>query len=119
VFLLDTFGELSRIYQYATVAFVGGTLVPSGGHNPIEPAAHGVPVCFGPSMSNFREIALVFLRSEAAAEVKSAAEAIDFATRMFEDDALQRAWGGRARKAVLQNRGASARTAGRIVELLA
>jgi 3-deoxy-D-manno-octulosonic-acid transferase len=119
VLLLDTLGELAKIYRYATFAFVGGTLVPIGGHNPIEPAAHGVPVCFGPSMSNFREIAQVFLRHEAAAEVRSAAEAIELAAEMFENEDLQRAWGSRARNAVLQNRGASARTASRIVELLA
>jgi 3-deoxy-D-manno-octulosonic-acid transferase len=118
VLLLDTLGELARIYRYATVAFVGGTLVPIGGHNPIEPAANGVPVCFGPSMSNFREIAQVFLRHEAAAEVASAAAAIEFAAKMFEDEELQRAWGARARETVLRNRGASARTAARIVELL-
>jgi 3-deoxy-D-manno-octulosonic-acid transferase len=118
VLLLDTFGELAKIYRYATAAFIGGTLVPIGGHNPIEPAAHGVPVCFGPSMSNFREIAQVFLSHEAAAEVKSASEAIDFAAGMFEDEERQRAWGSRARETVLQNRGASARTAARIVGLL-
>lgn len=118
ILLLDTFGELAKIYRYATVAFVGGTLVPIGGHNPIEPAAHGVPVCFGPSMSNFREIAQVFLRNEAALEVPSAAAAIDFAAGMFEDSERQTAWGSRARQTVLQNRGASARTASRIVELL-
>jgi 3-deoxy-D-manno-octulosonic-acid transferase len=119
VLLLDTLGELAKIYRYATFAFIGGTLVPIGGHNPIEPAAHGVPVCFGPSMSNFREIAQVFLRNEAAAEIRSAAEAVELAAEMFENEDLQRAWGSRARDAVLQNRGASVRTALRIVELLA
>ncbi len=119
VLLLDTFGELARIYRYATVAFIGGTLVPMGGHNPIEAAANGVPVCFGPSMSNFREIAQVFLRNEAAAEVRSAAEVVELAARMIEQPELQRAWGDRARATVLQNRGASERTARRIVELLA
>jgi 3-deoxy-D-manno-octulosonic-acid transferase len=119
VLLLDTFGELAKIYRYATVAFVGGTLVPTGGHNPIEPAAAGVPVCFGPSMSNFREIAQVFLAHEAALQVRDAAEAIDFAGAMFDNAAMQRAWGERARQTVLQNRGASQRTAQRIVELLA
>ena len=118
VLLLDTFGELAKIYRYATVAFVGGTLVPTGGHNPIEPAAAGVPVCFGPSMSNFREIAQVFLRNEAAIEVTNAADVIDFAGRMFDDTHMQQSWGARARETVLQNRGASARTAHRIVELL-
>ncbi|MEA2463267.1 MAG: 3-deoxy-D-manno-octulosonic-acid transferase, partial [Acidobacteriota bacterium] len=119
VLLLDTFGELAKVYRYATVAFVGGTLVPTGGHNPIEPAAAGVPVCFGPSMSNFREIAQVFLAHQAAVQVRDAGEAIDFAGAMFDNAAMQRAWGERARQTVLQNRGASQRTAQRIVELLA
>lgn len=119
VLLLDTFGELARIYRYATVAFIGGTLIPTGGHNPIEAAAAGVPVCFGPSMSNFREIAQVFLRNEAAVQVESAEEAIDFATSMFDNEYMQQTWGARARETVLQNRGASERTARRIVELLA
>ncbi|HEX7153223.1 MAG TPA: 3-deoxy-D-manno-octulosonic acid transferase [Thermoanaerobaculia bacterium] len=119
VLLLDTFGELARMYSYATVAFVGGSLVPIGGHNPIEPAAAGVPVCFGRHMSNFREIAQVFLRNEAAVEVADAGEVLAFARRMLEDEALQRAWGERGRQTVAQNRGASERTARRIVELLA
>jgi len=119
VLLLDTFGELAKIYRYATVAFIGGTLVPTGGHNPIEAAANGVPVCFGPSMTNFREIAQVFLRNEAGAEVQTAADVAEFAARMIEQPELQREWGERARTTVLQNRGASERTARRIVELLA
>ncbi|HEX9986291.1 MAG TPA: 3-deoxy-D-manno-octulosonic acid transferase [Thermoanaerobaculia bacterium] len=118
VLLLDTFGELARMYSYATAAFVGGSLVPIGGHNPIEPAAAGVPVCFGRHMSNFREIAQVFLRNEAAAEVADAPAVLAFVRRMFEDDAQQRAWGERGRQTVLQNRGASERTARRIVELI-
>lgn len=119
ILLLDTIGELARVYRYATAAFIGGSLVPSGGHNPIEPAAVGVPTCFGPSMTNFREIAHVFIRNEAAMQVTSAEEAIAFARGMFVDEGRRRAWGERARQTVLQNRGASERTARRIVELLA
>jgi 3-deoxy-D-manno-octulosonic-acid transferase len=119
VLLLDTFGELSKIYRFATAAFVGGSLVATGGHNPIEPAAVGVPVCFGPHMSNFREIAGVFLRDGGAVEVKSAADLFSFASRMFDDEAAQRDMSERARKTVEQNRGAAARTAARILELLA
>lgn len=119
VLLLDTFGELARMYQYATAAFVGGSIAPFGGHNPIEPAAAGVPVCFGPSMSNFREIATEFLDAGAAEEVASPGEVIEFASRMFRDEAEQRTWGARARQVVEKNRGASERTARRIVELLA
>ncbi len=118
VLLLDTFGELAKMYRYASAAFIGGTLMPIGGHNPIEAAAARVPVCFGPSMSNFRDIAQVFLRNEAAAEVQNASEAAEFMTRMLEQPEVQRAWGERARQTVLQNRGASERTARRIVELL-
>lgn len=118
VLLLDTFGELARIYRYATVAFIGGTLVPKGGHNPIEPAAAGVPVCFGPSMSNFREIAQVFLRNDAAAEVRDAGEVLDFVGTMLDNTSMRNQWGERARQTVLQNRGASERTARCIVELI-
>ncbi|MBK5259680.1 MAG: 3-deoxy-D-manno-octulosonic acid transferase [Thermoanaerobaculia bacterium] len=118
VLLLDTLGELSRIYRYATVAFVGGSIAPFGGHNPIEPAAAGVPVCFGPSMSNFREIAQAFLTSGGAEEVGSAAAAIEFAERMVEDEQARTEIGERARRTVIANRGASARTAARIAGLL-
>jgi 3-deoxy-D-manno-octulosonic-acid transferase len=120
VLLLDSFGELAKIYRFATVAFVGGSLVPgTGGHNPIEPAAAGVPVCFGRFMSNFREIAQVFIDHEAAQQVASAEEVFAFARKMFAEDVLRGEWGERARLAVTQNRGASERTARRIVELLA
>jgi 3-deoxy-D-manno-octulosonic-acid transferase len=119
VLLLDTFGELAKVYRYAHVAFIGGTLVPKGGHNPIEAAAAGVPVCFGPSMSNFREIEQVFLKNEAGMTVESASQAIDFASSMLDNDYLRKTWGDRARATVLQNRGASERTARRIIELLA
>lgn len=118
ILLLDTFGELAKIYRYATAAFVGGSLVPHGGHNPIEPAAAGVPVCFGPHMTNFREIAQAFIGAEGAEEVADGEGVIAFATRIFEDDALRNAWGERARSTVLQNRGASERTALRLLELL-
>jgi len=118
VLLLDSFGELARTYAHATAAFVGGTLAPFGGHNPIEPAAAGIPVCFGPSMSNFREIASAFLDADAAEEVASPQEVIDFAARMFDDDAARRELGQKAKDVVERNRGASKRTARRIVELL-
>jgi len=117
--LLDSVGELSRIYAFGTVAFVGGSLVPTGGHNPIEPAAAGLPVCFGPNMTNFREIASAFLEAHGAVEVKSPAEMYAFAGRMLNDEAERRSYGERARKVVEQNRGAAGRTAQRIIELLA
>jgi len=119
VLLLDTFGELARVYGHATAAFVGGSLVPTGGHNPIEAAAAGVPVCFGPHMTNFREIASEFLRADGAVEVRSAAEVAAFARRMIDDVAARRALGERGRAVVERNRGAAERIARRIVELMA
>lgn len=118
VLLVDTFGELARIYRYATAAFIGGTLAQFGGHNPIEAAAAGVPVAFGPHMSNFREIAAAFL-GHGAEEVRSAAEVIGFAERMFDDENLRRERGQQARQTVEASRGASERTARAIVDLLA
>jgi 3-deoxy-D-manno-octulosonic-acid transferase len=120
VLLLDTLGELAKIYRYANAAFVGGSLFStSGGHNPIEPTAVGVPVTFGPHMSNFREIAEIFLRNGGAVESRSAADVFAFAGRMFDDDGARAAISERARRCVEMNRGAAARTAARIVELLA
>jgi 3-deoxy-D-manno-octulosonic-acid transferase len=119
VLLIDTVGELARLYSYATVAFIGGSLVPTGGHNPIEAAAAGVPVCFGPHMTNFREIASIFLRDGGAVEVLGARDVFTFAQRLLDEPERRESMGARARRAVEQNRGASERTARRIVELLA
>lgn len=118
ILLLDTIGELARVYRYASAAFVGGSLVPHGGHNPIEPAAAGVPVCFGPHMTAFREVAAAFLKNDAAKEVRTPADFARFIEEMTTDDAQRAVYGERARKVVADNRGASERTARRIVELL-
>ena len=71
--LLDTVGELATLYAASDLVFVGGSLVPTGGHNPLEPASCGVPVLFGPHMENFREVAALFLGSGAGAQVADAA----------------------------------------------
>ena len=65
VLLLDSIGELGAIYQLATVAYVGGTLVPTGGHNILEPAYFARPIVIGPHMENFQEIADRFLQGQA------------------------------------------------------
>ena len=119
VLLLDTFGELARVYRHADAAFIGGSLMPTGGHNPIEAAMAGVPISFGPHMSNFREIASVFLRNEGATEVRSAEEVVRFARSVFTDRQEHQRLSERARRTVEENRGASAHTAERMIELLA
>lgn len=65
VLLIDTVGELAALYSLADVAFVGGSLVPKGGHNIIEPAQHGVPILVGPHTENFRDIIRVFQSRDA------------------------------------------------------
>jgi 3-deoxy-D-manno-octulosonic-acid transferase len=72
IFLLDTTGELASLYQLATVAYIGGTLVPTGGHNLLEPAQFGCPTIIGPSMENFAEIAREFLEAPATGPIPGA-----------------------------------------------
>ncbi len=66
VLLLDSIGELRRVYSLATVAVIGGSFLPYGGHNPLEPASLGKAIIFGPEMRNFREMARLFVRDKAA-----------------------------------------------------
>jgi 3-deoxy-D-manno-octulosonic-acid transferase len=74
VLLLDTVGELSRLYGLGTVSFVGGSLVPVGGHNILEPAVFGVPVVYGPHMENFPEISAVMADSGGGIQIGHAGE---------------------------------------------
>jgi 3-deoxy-D-manno-octulosonic-acid transferase len=74
IILLDTVGELARAYGLCVAAFVGGSLVPVGGHNVLEPLAQGRAALFGPQMSNFRDIAAITLDAGLGAEVRDDAE---------------------------------------------
>jgi 3-deoxy-D-manno-octulosonic-acid transferase len=65
VFLVDSIGELAGLYALADIAFVGGSLVPRGGHNIIEPAQHGVPIVVGTHTENFRDIIWLFRQNDA------------------------------------------------------
>jgi 3-deoxy-D-manno-octulosonic-acid transferase len=76
IFLLDTTGELASLYPLATAAFIGGTLVPTGGHNILEPAQAGCPIVIGPSMENFAEIAGRFLQANALIQVRDSSDLI-------------------------------------------
>lgn len=114
--LLDTIGELSRLYRHARVAFVGGSLVPGGGHNPVEPAAVGVPVAFGPYMNNFREVAGTLTQSGGGVAVNGVAGLEAFVMTMVTDDDAHRRRSRAAIQSVEANRGAVARIAQTIVE---
>ena len=107
VIVLDTVGELLGLYALATVAFVGGSLVAWGGHNPLEPAVWGRPVLFGPHMGNFQAMAEAFLARGAAVQVPDAA-ALGATVRALLADARRREMLGRAAAGVLaEHRGAT------------
>ena len=120
VVLLDSLGELASIYRLAAAAFIGGSLVPTGGHNPIEAARFGVPAVVGPSMENFRRIARDFEAADALTVVRDG-EALTAAWLRLLDRPLEAAeQGRRAREMVDQNRGAVERSVellGRLVDL--
>lgn len=109
VVLVDTVGELAALYASADVAFVGGSLVPIGGHNLLEPAALGVPVLTGPSYANARDIAQLLLARGAALQVADARELAAVLARLLRDPEERRRMGAIGRQAVESNRGSAAR----------
>ncbi len=118
VVVLDTVGELAQLYRLATVAFVGGSLVPTGGHNILEPAVFGRPILFGPHMQNFQQIAATFLEAGAAVQVSDESE-LEAAFRDLLGDPARRAALGRAARGIVEaNHGARERTLAVIAELL-
>ena len=118
VVVLDTIGELARLYEVATIVFVGGSLVNAGGHNILEPAVFGKPIIFGSHMENFSEIAKAFVRKGAACEVKSSRELEEVLLNVMADPERQVALGTAARLLVDGNRGAKVKTLAAIAELL-
>jgi 3-deoxy-D-manno-octulosonic-acid transferase len=109
VVLVDSVGELAALYASADVAFVGGSLVPIGGHNLLEPAALGVPVLTGPSHSNGRDIARLLLQQGAALQVDDARELAAALARLMADPKERRRIGAIGRHIVESNRGSVAR----------
>jgi 3-deoxy-D-manno-octulosonic-acid transferase len=83
VYLVDTMGELKMFYAAADIAFVGGSMVPVGGHNILEAAAIGVPVMFGPYMANFKEIAEEVLKCEAAIQCRNEEEIAEAVLKLY------------------------------------
>jgi 3-deoxy-D-manno-octulosonic-acid transferase len=118
VVLLDTVGELSSAYAAADLAFVGGSLVPKGGHNVLEPAWHGVPTIVGPHMENFREIADAFLAGDALIRVAGEEELVDRLRRFAADPHLFRETGLRAKELLETFRGASEATTDAVLSAL-
>jgi 3-deoxy-D-manno-octulosonic-acid transferase len=110
VLLLDTLGELAGIYGSAAGCFIGGTLVPTGGHNPLEAARHGVAIAVGPSMENFREIAAAFDAADAWRRVPAAEQLAETWARWLEDPASAAELGARGASLIQENQGALEKT---------
>jgi 3-deoxy-D-manno-octulosonic-acid transferase len=114
VLVLDSIGELAGLYSLADAVFVGGSLVPAGGHNILEPAWFAKPPVFGQSMDNFREMAAQFLAAKAGVEVTSGPQLGKVWVQLIEDSPLRERMGSAARGLSERNRGATARSLDRI-----
>lgn len=109
ILLLDSIGELASIYSLATISFVGGSLVPSGGHNPLEPAQFGVPVITGPDYANFRAI-VEDLRQHDAICITDQNGLFQTFSSLLKDSTKAEALGTRGRQVFEQQAGATTRT---------
>ena len=118
VLVLDTVGELACIYEIADIVFMGGSLVPTGGQNIIEPAFLGKAILFGPSMSNFRETAEIFKEKKAALQADSPRELEEMLLRLLPNEAARTALGNNARQVLENNRGAVHRNLEAITSLI-
>jgi 3-deoxy-D-manno-octulosonic-acid transferase len=117
VVLVDTFGELFRLYSVGTLNFCGASLVPLGGQNPLEPASWGKAVFYGPSMEDFADAKRLLQSLGAGIEVSDPEDFAQRAIALLKDPATLRLKGEKAREALLKNRGAAERHARVIAEL--
>jgi 3-deoxy-D-manno-octulosonic-acid transferase len=109
ILLLDTIGELAGVFEVADLVFIGGSLVPTGGHNLIEPAYFSKVIVFGPHMENFRDMAKLFLDAGAALQIRNPEE-LAHTTWLLENKEARERLGAAARQVLDQNAGATART---------
>ncbi len=110
ILLGDTLGEMLRFYAVADVVFVGGSLVPIGGHNVLEASALRKPVIFGPFMHNFREIAAMLLADGAARQIENDADLPGMLEHLLDDPELRQAMGEAGHALLRRNAGATRRT---------
>lgn len=109
VFLVDSIGELAALYSLGTLAFVGGSLLPHGGHNIIEPAQYGVPIVVGTHTENFREIINIF-RAQNAVRIVGPAELPLAFMELLSNNAERLGLGRRGLETLRAQKGATQRT---------
>ena len=118
VLVLDTIGDLAAVYGVADVAFVGGSLVQRGGHNPLEPAQFGVPVVMGPSYENFRDVVGKMQVANAICIVKNEEELEGVLLGMLNDREAAKAMGERGQRVFEEQQGVTARAVEAIVAMV-
>lgn len=118
IVLLDTIGELASIYSLASLAFVGGSLIPAGGHNPLEPAQFGVPIVMGPHYANFSAIT-ESLRDDDAIRIADKEELASVLMELLGNRTAAEAMGARAKDVFERQSGATGRSVEAVRELLA
>ncbi len=118
ILVLDTFGELSRLYRLATIVFMGGSLVKRGGHNIVEPAVFGKPIVFGPYMFNFRDMARSFLENKAAIKVKNSKVLLGTLEMLLKDGNRRTILGRNAKELIDRSKGATERNIGELERLI-
>ena len=119
VVILDTIGELGRLYSLADVVFVGGSLAPHGGHNILEPAAQGKPIIVGPHMFNFKDTYALFSDRGACATVLDGRELTQKVLELLTDREKSDRMGREAAIIVAENQGAAVRTVEQLKQILA
>ena len=118
VVLVDRMGCLARLYALADIAFVGASLVPKGGQNPIEPACHGKPILFGPDMRDFPDVSRWLVEAGGAIQVSDEDDLFNRCRELLSVPALARAMGEKARRVVEENRGSTERIVRDILEIV-
>jgi len=119
IVILDTIGELARVYAVADVVFVGGSLIPKGGHNILQPLAQGKPVLFGPYMHNQRDLAAIACRERLAWEVRTVEELAERFAGLIASAEERTRVAERGVAMIEENRGAAEKCAQAAVEVLA
>lgn len=119
VVIVDTIGELGKIYGIGDIIFVGGSLIPHGGHNILEPAAHGKPILTGPNMFNFKDTYALFDSRQACLTVRNGEELKSAMLQLLHDSQEQAVMSSRSLAIIQENRGAARKSALHLKELLA
>jgi 3-deoxy-D-manno-octulosonic-acid transferase len=109
VMILDTIGELAATFEFASVVFVGGSLVAKGGHNILEPARFAKPIIFGPYMENFRDIARLFLDAKAVMQIPNPSGLAPMVECILANASIAKSLGENAHRVLLENTGATDR----------